>query len=65
MRFDSKGAIEESAAQKRFMNTALGHQPGSQYRGLEALHDMITKGKGKCFISEFLIPAPVLYVDSV
>lgn len=46
LRFDRNGAIEESTAQKRFMNTALGHQPGSQFRGLEALHDMITKGKG-------------------
>ena len=47
--FDRNGAIEESAAQKRFMETALGHQPGSQFRGLEALMDMITKGTGRYF----------------
>jgi len=46
LRFDRNGAIEESAAQRRFMETALGHQPGSQFRGLEALMDMITKGTG-------------------
>lgn len=46
LRFDRDGAIEESPAQRRFMNTALGHQPGSQFRGLAALNDMITKGVG-------------------
>ena len=49
LRFDRNGAIEESAAQRRFMETALGHQPGSQFRGLEALMDMITKGTGSYF----------------
>jgi len=44
--FKSNGAIVKNDAQRRFMNVALGHGPGSQFRGLEALMDMIRKGTG-------------------
>ena len=58
LRFDRDGAIEESPAQRRFMNTALGHQPGSQFRGLAAWNDMITKGVGRYF----RISLPLFYL---
>ena len=47
--FKRNGAIEKNEAQRRFMNVALGHAPGSQFRGLEALMDMIRKGTGRYF----------------
>ena len=49
LRFKSNGAIVKNDAQRRFMDDALGHGPGSQFRGLESLMDMIRSGAGRNF----------------
>ena len=58
--FKRNGAIVKNDAQRRFMDVALGHGPGSQFRGLESLMDMIRKGTGRYF-RLFLLQPPNLY----